>query len=89
MEKSVKLTIRLSPEDMALLKSHAAQTRLSQSAYLRKLIRGYVPKAYPPEAFYNLMKRFDRASGELNGEVLKRLLAIQEAVTSPEEIEDG
>jgi len=87
MEK--KLTIQLSPEDMALLKAHAAWTRMSQSAYVRKLIRGYVPKAYPPEAFYDLMKRLDKGSGALNGEVLKGLLALQEAVTSPEEIEDG
>lgn len=84
MEKTVKLTIRLSPEDMALLKSHTARTRLSQSAYLRKLIRGYVPKAYPPEIFYDLMKRFD--GKKLNGEVLEGLLALREAVTAPEKI---
>ena len=85
MEKTVKLTIRLSPEDMALLKSHTARTRLSQSAYLRKLIRGYVPKAYPPEAFYDLMKRFE--GNKLDGEVLEGLLALREAVTAPEKIE--
>lgn len=85
MEKTVKLTIRLSPEDMALLKSHTTRTRLSQSAYLRKLIRGYVPKAYPPEAFYDLMKRFE--GKKLNGEVLEGLLALREAVTAPEKIE--
>lgn len=82
MEKTVKLTIRLSPE--ALLKTHTARTRLSQSAYLRKLIQGYVPKAYPPEAFYDLMKRFD--GKRLNGEVLEGLLAFREAVTAPEKI---
>lgn len=85
MEKTVKLTIRLSPEDMALLKSHTARTRLSQSAYLRKLIRGYVPKAYPPEVFYDLMRRFD--GKKMNGEVLEGLLALREAVTAPEKIE--
>ena len=85
MGKTVKLTVRLSPEDMALLKPHTASTRLSQSAYLRKLIRGYVPKAYPPEAFYDLMKRFD--GKDLNGEVLGSLLALREAVTAPEKIE--
>lgn len=85
MEKTVKLTIRLSPEDMALLKSHAARTRLSQSAYLRKLIRGYVPKAYPPEVFYDLMKRFE--GNKLDGKVLEGLLALREAVTAPEKIE--
>lgn len=87
MEKTVKLTIRLSPEDMALLKSHAARTRLSQSAYLRKLIQGYVPRAYPPEVFYDLMKRLDRSGGNLNGEVLNGILALREAVTAPEKIE--
>ena len=52
MGKTKTLTIRLSPEDIALLKSYTAKTRLSQSAYLRTLIRGYVPKAYPPEVFF-------------------------------------
>ncbi len=49
MGKTVKLTIRLSLEDMAVLKSRTVATQWSQSAYLRKLIRGQVPKAYPPE----------------------------------------
>lgn len=82
MGKTVKLTIRLSPEDMALLKSYTAKTRLSQSAYLRKLIRGYVPKAYPPEAFYALMGRLSEKGG-LTLEAVRRL---QETVTAPEKI---
>ena len=87
MEKTVKLTIRLSPEDMALLKSHATRCRMSRSAYLRKLIRGYIPKAYPPEIFYDLMKRLDGKASKLNGEVLEGLLALREAVTAPEKSE--
>ena len=86
MGKTVKLTIRLSPEDMALLKSHTARTRLSQSAYLRKLIRGYVPKAYPPEAFFELMGRLE-SGGKLDGEALNGILTLREAVTAPEKIE--
>ena len=86
MGKTVKLTIRLSPEDMALLKSHTARTRLSQSAYLRKLIRGYVPKAYPPEAFFDLMRRLE-SGGKLDGEVLNGIHTLREAVTAPEKIE--
>ena len=86
MGKTVKLTIRLSPEDMALLKSHTARTRLSQSAYLRKLIRGDVPKAYPPEAFFELMGRLE-SGGKLDGEVLNGILTLREAVTAPEKIE--
>lgn len=84
MGKTVKLTIRLSPEDMAVLKSRTAKTRLSQSAYLRKLIRGYVPKAYPPEAFYELMGRLNESGGRISIEAVKRL---QETVTAPEKME--
>ena len=84
MGKTVKLTIRLSPEDMAVLKSHTTRTRLSQSAYLRKLIRGYVPKAYPPEAFYELMGRLNESGGRISIEAVKQL---QETVTAPEKIE--
>ena len=83
MGKTVKLTIRLSPEDMALLKSYTAKTRLSQSAYLRKLIRGYVPKAYPPEVFYELMGRLN----EKGGITLEAVRQLQETVTAPEKIE--
>ncbi len=83
MGKTVKLTIRLSPEDMAVLKSHTARTRLSQSAYLRKLIRGYVPKAYPPEAFFNLMGRLN----EKDGITLEAVKQFQETVTAPEKME--
>lgn len=79
MGKTVKLTIRLSPEDMVLLKSYAAKTRLSQSAYLRKLIRGYVPKAYPPEVFFELMSK-------LNGEMIGGILTLRRAVTDPEKL---
>ncbi len=82
MGKTVKLTIRLSPEDMALLKSYTAKTRLSQSAYLRKLIWGYVPKAYPPEVFYELMGRLN----ERGGITLEAVRQLQETVTAPEKI---
>lgn len=86
MGKTVKLTIRLSPEDMALLKSHTARTRLSQSAYLRKLIRGYVPKAYPPKVFFTLMGKLENG-GKLEVETLNGILTLREAVTAPEKIE--
>lgn len=85
MGKTKTLTIRLSPEDMALLKSYTAKTRLSQSAYLRTLIRGYVPKAYPPEVFFELMGKLE--SGRLDGEELNSSLALRQAVTEPEKLD--
>lgn len=85
MGKTKTLTIRLSPEDMALLKSYTAKTRLSQSAYLRKLIRGYVPKAYPPEVFFELMGKLE-SGARLDGEMIEGILTLRQAVTAPEKI---
>lgn len=85
MGKTKTLTIRLSPEDMALLKSYTAKTRLSQSAYLRTLIRGYVPKAYPPEVFFELMSKLENG-GRLDGEMIEGILTLRRAVTEPERI---
>jgi len=63
MTKSTKLTIRLSPEDIARLKAHSRETGLSQSAYLRMLIRGVSPRAVPPELFYEAMEELRKISG--------------------------
>ena len=92
MAKTMKLTIRLSPEDMALLKSRATKTRLSQSAYLRMLIRGYVPKAYPPEIYFDVLQKLNQANGTaadpvIYRELLGTLRTLQEAVTVPAKIE--
>ena len=92
MGKTKKLTIRLSPEDMTLLKSRTAKTRLSQSAYLRMLIRGYVPKAYPPEIYFEVLQKLNQASGTVADPVVYRellgaLYTLQEAVTVPKKIE--
>ena len=87
MGKNMKLTIRLPQEDMTLLNSHTAKTGLSQSAYLRMLIRGYVPKSYPPEMFYDLMQRLNRSDGKIDADVLNGIRQLQEAVTAPEKIE--
>ena len=93
MTKTVKLTIRLSPEDTALLKSCTAKTRLSQSAYLRMLIRGYAPKAYPPEVYFEVLQKLNQAGGAVADPVICRellgaLRTLQEAVTVPAKIED-
>lgn len=87
MGKTMKLTIRLSPEDMTILKSHTAKTKLSQSTYLRMLIRGYVPKSYPPEMFYGLMQRLNQSDGKIDVVVLNEIRQLQEAITAPEKIE--
>ena len=94
MGKTMKLTIRLSPEDMELLKSRTTKTRLSQSAYLRMLIQGYSPKAYPPEIYFEVLQKLNQASGAVADPVIYRellgaLCTLQEAVTVPAKIEEA
>ncbi len=106
MTKSAKLTIRLNPEDIARLKAHSRVAGLSQSAYLRMLIRGVSPRAVPPEPFYEAMEELRKISGSMaacaaqsrkaanfqeyftiSENLLSKILALQEAVTTPEKIE--
>ncbi len=108
MTKSAKLTIRLSPEDMARLQAHTRAAGLSQSAYLRMLIRGVSPRAVPPEPFYEVIDELQKIGGSMaayaaqsrkaansqeyftiSENLLSKILALQEAVTAPEKIEDG
>lgn len=65
MKNDVKLTLRISAQDMALLKSHTKATRLSQSAYIRSLIHSRVPKAYPPEPFFQVMPALYQIAGDM------------------------
>ncbi len=93
---------------MARLKAHSRTAGLSQSSYLRMLIRGVSPRAVPPEPFYEVMKELRKISGSMaayaarnrraansqeyftmSQELLSKILALQEAVTAPEKIEDG
>ena len=57
------------------------------------LIRGYVPKAYPPELYFEVLQKLNRASGTIADQVVYRellgaLRTLQEAVTVPAKIED-
>lgn len=56
MNKTEKLTLRLSPVELAVLESDAMLTGMTKSNYLRMLIRGYLPKQIPPEPFQEAMQ---------------------------------
>lgn len=54
-ERTVRLSLRLSPEESQKVKQSAAACGLSQSEYLRQLCNGNVPKAQPKKAFWHLL----------------------------------
>lgn len=65
MKNDVKWTLRVSAADMAFLKSFTKAARLSQSAYLPMLIRGRIPKAYPPQPFFDVLPGLQTIAGEM------------------------
>ncbi len=88
MTKSAKLTIRLSPEDMARLKAHSRAAGLSQSSYLRMLIRGVSPRAVPPEPFYETMEELRKISRSMAACAAqnRRVMNSQEYFTMSQEL---
>jgi len=65
MDKTEKLTLRLSPEDMTRLRARCRKTGLSQSAYLRMLIQGVTPKVIPAGPFLDVLSELREISGSM------------------------
>ena len=58
--------VRLSNTELETLQTNAAKTGLSQEAYLRLLIMGYVPRPLPPIPYQALMKELRAIGNRVN-----------------------
>lgn len=65
MSKTARITLRLTPEELANLERAASLSGMSKSNYLRMLIRGYLPRQTPPEPFHEAMKELREISGSM------------------------
>jgi hypothetical protein len=65
VSKTERITLRLSPEELANLEQAAALSGMSKSNYLRMLIRGYLPRQTPPEPFQEAIKELRDISGSM------------------------
>lgn len=54
-DKKVRIKVRLSEEESEILKRCAAACGLSQSALIRQLCKGKVPKPQPKKEFWELL----------------------------------
>ena len=82
MNQTERLTLRLSPEELAILEQAAALSGMSKSNYLRMLIRGYLPRQTPPEPFQEAMKELRNISGSMAQ--IARTAQVQGAVDTQE-----
>ena len=55
MKKNKEVHLRLSESEHADLKAKASATCMTESAFIRQLIAGYVPVAAPDERFFQVM----------------------------------
>ena len=66
MKRKNEIKIRLSDAEMVRLNMNVAGCGLSREGYIRQLINGYVPKAAPPQDYYDMMMQLYRIGNNLN-----------------------
>ncbi len=66
MNKRIKKQFWLSPEDAAELKRKAQVCGLTETAAIRILIRGFIPREQPDEKFYEAMRELSAIGNNIN-----------------------
>lgn len=64
--RRIKIMVRLNEEERKRLVQQVKQTGLSQEAYIRSLINGYIPKSLPPLDYYTLVRELNAIGNNLN-----------------------
>ena len=64
--RNIQIILRLTPAEHQALRKCVAQSGLSQSAYLRLLITGHVPKALPPIEYHKLLRQLYAIGNNMN-----------------------
>lgn len=65
-KRSIRVLVRLNEKERQHLVSQVKKSGLSQEAFIRALINGYVPKALPPLDYYAMMRELHAIGNNLN-----------------------
>ncbi len=66
MNKRIKKQFWLSPQEVAELKRKAELARISETAVIRLLFRGYEPREKPDSSFYEAMRKLSAIGNNIN-----------------------
>lgn len=66
MKRSYDKHIRLSKDECLILKDKAKKACINESALIRLLIKGYVPKEKPDKHFYDVMRELSSIGNNIN-----------------------
>ena len=64
--RNVHVQLWLNEKEAAMLRKNVKEAGISQSAYLRHLIKGFVPKAHPPLDYFAFMRSLYSLANNLN-----------------------
>lgn len=65
-KRSIQIIVRLNVEEQQHLAKQVKKSGLSQEAFVRTLINGYIPKELPPPDYYAMMKELHAIGSNLN-----------------------
>lgn len=65
-KRNIPVLVRLNEKEQQHLASQVKKSGLSQEAFIRFLINGYVPKALPPLDYYAMMRELHAIGNNLN-----------------------
>ena len=93
--RNEQMNIRLTADEIEMVKAYSDRTGLSISGYIRMLINGYVPKETPPREYDALIRQMTFVYNELRKnnceaaavELRRTLLLLQADTTVPERME--
>lgn len=66
LKRNVQIIFRLTKSENRHLKAQMKRTGLSQSAYLRMLIMGHVPKEQPPVEYHRFIQELNAIGNSMN-----------------------
>ncbi len=64
--RNIRLQVWVNEKKLAMLDRKAQRSHLTRAAYIRQLIRGYIPRDAPPPDYYAMMRQLYRIGNNLN-----------------------
>jgi len=65
-KRNIQIIVRLDPDENAHFKNMVNKSGLSQSAYLRQLIKNLIPADLPPPDYYSMMNELRAIGNNMN-----------------------
>lgn len=65
-KRGIPILVRLNAQEQQNLAKQVKKSGLSQEAFIRSLINGYVPKELPPPDYFSMMRELHAIGGNLN-----------------------